>query len=58
MKALELLTVSEVAEILKISYGKTLHLIKYGGLKAMKIGRQYRIKESDLISYINSSCTQ
>ena len=58
MKAPELLTPHEVAEILKISYEKTLHLIKSKDLKAIKIDRQYRIKESDLVAFINGGGTK
>ena len=58
MKAPELLTPREAADILKISYEQTLHLIKYGNLKSIKIGRQYRIKESDLTAFVNGGGTK
>ena len=57
-KAPELLTPREVAEILKISYEQTLHLIRCGKLQAIKIGRQYRITENDLTAFICSGGTQ
>lgn len=50
---LKLLTISEAADILKLSYDKTLWLVKYGDLPYIPIGRQYRIDEKDLEDYIN-----
>lgn len=54
----DLLTPREVAETLKISYENTLALIRYGGLPALKIGRQYRVKATDLAAFINSGGTK
>ena len=42
------LTVSEIAEMLKISYDKALEYIKTSGIEYVKIGRQYRVMESKL----------
>ena len=42
------MTVSEVAEMLKISYDKALEFIKYSGVEYVQIGRQYRVLESKL----------
>ena len=41
------LTVTEVAEMLKISYDTALHFIKYN-TDHITIGRQYRVLESKL----------
>lgn len=41
------LTVSEVAEILRISYDTALHFVKYN-VESVVIGRQYRVLESKL----------
>ena len=42
------LTVSEIADMLKISYDKALDYIKTSGVEYVKIGRQYRVSESKL----------
>ena len=49
----ELLTPHEVADVLKVSYEKALDLIRFGGLPSMRVGRQYRVKASDLVAFIN-----
>ena len=51
----EILTPREVAKILKISYENVLQLIRYNQLKALKIGRQYRVKSVDLSEFLNNS---
>ena len=46
------LTPQEVAELLSISYDTALNLIKYSGLEAVQIGRQYRVLESKLNEFL------
>jgi excisionase family DNA binding protein len=46
------LTVTEVAEMLRISYDKALELMKYSGMESVKVGRQYRVLESKLNAYL------
>ena len=58
MQPPDLLTPREVAEILKISYENALSLIKYGGLRAIKLGRQYRVSAKDLADFINKGGTK
>lgn len=48
------LTVEEVSEILKVHWQTVHSLIKKGELKAIKVGKRYRISEADLKSYIKS----
>lgn len=48
----EYMTVSEVAEMLKISYDKALEFIKYSGVEYVQIGRQYRVLESKLNAFL------
>lgn len=51
---MKLLTIEEVAEILKVS-DRTVHRwLQEGKFKAYKIGRLLRIKESDLHTFVNS----
>ena len=45
-------TPAEVAKILHISYRRVLDEIVLGRLDAIQIGRQYRISDHDLESYI------
>ena len=54
----DLLTPKEVASVLKISYEGALNLMRYGGLKFVKIGRKYRVKASDLSAFINGGGTK
>jgi excisionase family DNA binding protein len=48
----EIMTVTEVAEYLKISEVTTYKLVQEGKLPAFKIGRHWRLKKSDLTEYI------
>ena len=54
----ELLTPSEVSDILKINYRKVLDMILLGDISSVKIGRQYRIDKCDLLEYLNNNKTQ
>ena len=54
----ELLTPSEVSDILKINYRKVLDMILLGDISAIKIGRQYRIDKTDLLEYLNNNKIQ
>lgn len=45
-------TVSEIAQMLKISYDKALEFIKYSGVEYVQIGRQYRVQESKLNAFL------
>ena len=56
----KLYTIAEVAEILQVSERSIFRYIKEGSkhhLNAFKVGRAWRIKESDLNRYINSQQT-
>ena len=48
----ELLTVQEVAAILKVSYETTLMYVKQNNL-AIKVGRQYRIPKELLVKHLS-----
>lgn len=49
----KLLTVREVAELLRISNMTVYRLLKGGHLPAVRVGKNYRIKEEDVRSYID-----
>jgi len=49
----ELLTIDEVARILKVSIQTIRRMIDEGELKAIKIRGQWRIKREDLQDYID-----
>ena len=51
---LDLLTVEEAAELLKITPYTIREMIKRGEIPAAKIGRFYRIKRSDLIALVST----
>lgn len=50
----QLLTPKEVSNILQINYRRVLDLIHLGKLDAIKIGRDFRIRECDLFDYLES----
>lgn len=50
----QMLTPRELADRLKISYEKALAIIRYSGLKYTKIGRQYRVSEEELASFLKN----
>ncbi len=47
-----LMTVAEVAEILRVSNMTVYRLIKAGELPALRVGKNYRIREHDLEAYL------
>lgn len=49
----ELFTVGETAQLLKLNPETIRRYIKKGILKAVKLERQYRIKEEDLKTFLN-----
>jgi len=58
-KNLEMLTIKEVGEILRVTRQQVLILVKAGELPAMKFNsRLYRVKKSDLERYIESNVFQ
>ena len=48
----ELLTMAEVCSILRIGRGTLLKLIHSGEVKAIKVGRQWRILKEDLYAFL------
>jgi excisionase family DNA binding protein len=53
-----LLTVNEVADLLRVSRMTVYRLIKEGDVPAFKVGRGYRLREEDVHSYLNERFTQ
>lgn len=51
----QLLTVAEVADHMRVSSMTVYRLIKAGSLKAVRVGKNYRIRTSDLDAYLQSS---
>ncbi len=51
----KLLTPKEVAKILQLRYNKILEMIHLGELKAIRIGKSFRITEYDLHELIESN---
>ena len=50
-----LLTVQEVAEVMRVSRMTVYRLIRAGQLKAVRVGRNYRVREEDLSAYLRLS---
>ena len=50
-------TVGEVAGMLRVSTMTVYRLIRTGELPAVRIGRNYRVKQSDLEAYLDAQTT-
>lgn len=51
-------TVQEVADMLQVHWQSILNYIKNGKLKALKLGKGYRISQSSLDEFIISHSTK
>ena len=51
------LTVAEVASMMRVSTMTVYRLIKAGQLAAIRVGKNYRIRQADLQSYLDASTT-
>jgi excisionase family DNA binding protein len=49
-----LLTVAEVASVMRVSRMTVYRLIRRGQLKAIRVGRNYRVRENDLDEYLEA----
>ena len=53
-----LLTVYEVADQLRVSTMTVYRLIKNGDLRAMRVGKSYRLREEDVDAYLSRAYTE
>ncbi|MCB1014126.1 MAG: helix-turn-helix domain-containing protein [Acidimicrobiales bacterium] len=53
-----LLTVAEVASLMRVSTMTVYRLIKAGDLAAIRVGKSYRIKEDDVDAFIAARYTE
>ncbi|MGH9136030.1 MAG: helix-turn-helix domain-containing protein [Acidimicrobiales bacterium] len=53
-----LLTPAEVASMLRVSNMTVYRLIKSGELRALQIGKSYRLREDDVDAYLASRYTE
>ena len=53
-----LLTVREVASVMRVSTMTVYRLIKTGELAAVRVGHNYRIREDDLERYLSARSVQ
>ncbi len=53
-----LLTASEVADLLRVSRMTVYRLIKEGQIKALRVGRSYRLREDDVDEYLSARYTE
>lgn len=53
-----LLTVAEVAATMRVSNMTVYRLIKSGQLAAIRVGKNYRIRESDVNRYLSDRSVQ
>lgn len=51
---MKLLRTEQVGEILSFSPKKIRQMIMNGEIPSLKIGGEYRVKEEDLLTYINN----
>jgi excisionase family DNA binding protein len=54
----QLLTVAEVADLLRVSNMTVYRLIKAGQIGAIRVGKNYRIPQHDLDSYLEGGVVQ
>ena len=52
------LTVLEVADQLRVSTMTVYRLIKSGELRAVRVGKSYRLREDDVDAYLSKQYTQ
>ncbi len=52
------LTVQEVADMLRVSSMTVYRLIKAGDLPAVRVGRSFRVRDTDVDGYLASRFTQ
>ena len=53
-----LLTVNEVADLLRVSRMTVYRLIREGDMAALRVGRSYRLREDDVNSYLSQRYTE
>jgi excisionase family DNA binding protein len=51
------LTVAEVAELMRVSTMTVYRLIKAGDLAAVRVGRSFRVRETDVDTYLGERYT-
>ncbi|MDP8960578.1 MAG: helix-turn-helix domain-containing protein [Actinomycetota bacterium] len=54
----ELLTVAEVAGLLRVSTMTVYRLIRTGELSAVRVGRNYRVRRNDLDLYLQEQIVE
>ncbi len=54
----ELLTVGEVAGLLRVSTMTVYRLIRTGELPAVRVGRNYRVRRNDLDTYLQEKIVE
>ncbi|MBI2170339.1 MAG: helix-turn-helix domain-containing protein [Actinobacteria bacterium] len=52
------LTVQEVADLMRVSSMTVYRLIKSGDLRAVRVGRSFRVRQEDIDGYLETSYTQ
>lgn len=52
-----LLTVSEVADLMRVSRMTVYRSIKDGSMAALRVGRSYRLREDDVDNYLSERYT-
>jgi excisionase family DNA binding protein len=52
------MTVAEVADLMRVSSMTVYRLIKAGDLRALRVGKSFRVSEEDLDQFLSSRYTQ
>jgi len=52
------LTVNEVGDLLRVSRMTVYRLIKSGEMPALRVGRNYRLREEDVHTYLTERYTE
>ena len=51
----DVLDARDIASVLGIGYTKSLQLVRYGGMKYIRIGRVYRVSKQNFTDWLNCS---
>lgn len=54
-KTPEIMTLEQLAEYLQVSYQTVYKMVRNGDIRAVKIGRSYRVRKEDVDAYFNKN---
>lgn len=52
---MKIMTAHDIAELLHITYPTALSFIKFSGVRYLKVGKSYRVLDSDLMEFLQTT---